>query len=311
MWFYGFRAIQERMTIMANDGMRTQISTKDGFIAALDQSGGSTPGALRLYGIPDSAYSGEAEMFRLMHEMRVRIMTASAFTGARIVAAILFEATMDGAVRGKPVPAFLWEDRGVVPFLKVDKGLEGEKDGVSLMKPIPGLDPLLARAVKLGIFGTKMRSVINLPSKAGIAAIAAQQFEVGAQIAAHGLMPILEPEISIKSPDKAGAEALLRAELIKGLDALPADRQVMLKLTLPEQADFYADCVRHPKVVRVLALSGGYTQEEADARLRKNHGVVASFSRALLEGLSVHQTDTEFNATLEASIQRIYEASNT
>src|SRR6266403_6211624 len=204
-----------RMTIMANDKMRTQISTKDGFIAALDQSGGSTPGALRLYGIPDSAYKGDAEMFRLMHEMRVRIMTAPSFTGARIVAAILFEATMDGQAREKPVPAFLWEERGVVPFLKVDKGLETEHDGVSLMKPMRGLDALLTRAVKLGVFGTKMRSVISLPSKDGIAAVVAQQFDMAAQIAEHGLLPIIEPEVSIKSPGKAGAEAILLAELTK------------------------------------------------------------------------------------------------
>jgi len=248
-------------------------------------------------------------MFRLMHEMRVRIMTAPSFTGASIVAAILFEATMDGAVRGKPVPAFLWEDRTVVPFLKVDKGLEAEKDGVSLMKPMPGLDPLLARAVTLGIFGTKMRSVINLPSKAGIAAIAAQQFEVGAQIAAHGLMPILEPEISIKSPDKAGAEALLRAELIKGLDALPADKQVMLKLTLPEVPDFYSALVSHKRVARVVALSGGYTRADACQRLARNHGMIASFSRALTEGLTRSMSDAAFDAALASSIDAIYQAS--
>jgi fructose-bisphosphate aldolase class I len=209
------------MTIMVNEKMKAQISGKDGFIAALDQSGGSTPGALRLYGIPDSAYSGDAEMFKLMHEMRVRIMTAPAFTGAKVIAAILFEATMDGQAQDKPVPAFLWEERGVIPFLKVDKGLEPESDGVSLMKPIPALDALLTRAVKLGIFGTKMRSVINLPSKEGIAAIVAQQFDVAAQIAGHGLMPIIEPEVLIKSPDKAGAEAILLAELTKQVDALP------------------------------------------------------------------------------------------
>ena len=297
------------MTIMADDKMRTQISSKDGFIAALDQSGGSTPGALRLYGIPDSAYSGDAEMFRLMHEMRVRIMTAPSFTGASIVAAILFEATMDGAVRGKPVPAFLWEDRAVVPFLKVDKGLEAEKDGVSLMKPMPGLDPLLARAVTLGIFGTKMRSVINLPSKAGIAAIVAQQFDVAAQSAAHGLMPIIEPEVSIKSPDKAAAEALLRAELIKGLDALPADKPVMLKLTLPEVPDFYSALVSHKRVARVVALSGGYTRAEACQRLARNHGMVASFSRALIGDLRHSMSDAEFDATLAKAIDEIYRAS--
>ena len=294
---------------MADDRMKTQISGKGGFIAALDQSGGSTPGALRLYGIPDSAYSGDAEMFKLMHEMRVRIMTAPAFAGAKVIAAILFEATMDGQARGKPVPAFLWEERGVVPFLKVDKGLEAEKDGVSLMKPMPGLDPLLARAVTLGVFGTKMRSVINLPSKAGITAIAAQQFEVGAQIARHGLMPILEPEISIKSPDKAGAEALLRAELIVGLDVLPRDSQVMLKLTLPEVPDFYSALVNHPRVARVVALSGGYTRADACRRLAANHGMIASFSRALTEGLVKSMSDAQFDASLAESIDEIYRAS--
>jgi fructose-bisphosphate aldolase class I len=293
---------------MANDKMRTQISTKDGFIAALDQSGGSTPGALRLYGIPDSAYKGDAEMFRLMHEMRVRIMTAPSFTGARIVAAILFEATMDGQARGKPVPAFLWEERGVVPFLKVDKGLEAENEGVSLMKPMPGLDALLARAVTLGIFGTKMRSVINLPLKQGIAAVVAQQFGVAAQIARHGLMPIIEPEVSIKSPDKAGAEALLRAELIGRLDAL-ADGQVMLKLTLPEVPDFYSALVSHKRVARVVALSGGYTRADACRRLAANHGVIASFSRALTEGLTRSMSDAEFDAALAKSIDEIYRAS--
>src|SRR6266850_4257763 len=220
------------MTIMTNDKMMAQISGRDGFIAALDQSGGSTPGALRLYGIPDNAYNGDAEMFRLVHEMRVRIMTAPAFTGAKVVATILFEGTMDGEVRGKPTPAFLWEDRGVVPFIKVDKGLEAEKDGVQVMRPMPELDALLTRAVKHGVFGTKMRSVINLASKEGIAANVAQQFEFGAQIAKQGLMPILEPEVSIKSPSKGEAEALLLAELKKHLDALPEGRKVMLKLTI-------------------------------------------------------------------------------
>jgi fructose-bisphosphate aldolase class I len=294
---------------MANGKMSTQVSTKDGFIAALDQSGGSTPGALRLYGIADSAYSGDAEMFRLMHEMRVRIMTSPAFTGAKVIAAILFEATMDGQVRDKPVPAFLWDERGVVPFLKVDKGLEAEKDGVSLMKPMPGLDGLLDRAAKLGIFGTKMRSVINLASKAGIAAIVAQQFEVGAQIAGHGLMPILEPEISIKSPDKAGAEGLLRSELIARLDALPTDARVMLKLTLPEVPDFYAPLAKHPRVARVVALSGGYTRADACRRLARNHDVIASFSRALTEGLVKSMSDAQFDAALAESIEEIYRAS--
>ena len=294
---------------MANDKMMTQMRDKGGFIAALDQSGGSTPGALRQYGVPETAYSGDAEMFKLMHEMRVRIMTAPAFTGDKVVGAILFEATMDGKAKDKPVPAFLWEDRGVVPFLKVDKGLEAEKDGVSLMKPIPGLDALLGRAVKAGIFGTKMRSVINLASQAGIAANVAQQFEIGAQISAHGLMPILEPEVSIKSPDKAGAEAILVKELTAGLDALPAGRQVMLKLTIPTQADLYAGLTKHKGVARVVALSGGYTRADACKKLAENHGMIASFSRALTEGLSRSMSDAAFNAALGQSIDEIYQAS--
>jgi fructose-bisphosphate aldolase class I len=297
------------ITIMVNEKMLAQMSGKGGFIAALDQSGGSTPGALRLYGIPDSAYSGDAEMFRLMHEMRARIMTAPAFTGAKVVGAILFEATMDGQVQEKPVASFLWEERGVIPFLKVDKGLEAENDGVSLMKPIPGLDTLLTRAVKLGIFGTKMRSVINLPSKAGIAAIAKQQFDVAAQIAGHGLMPIIEPEVSIKSPDKAGAEAILLAELIKNLDASPGGHQVMLKLTIPDVPDLFSPLVNHKRVARVVALSGGYTRAEACKRLAANHGVIASFSRALTEGLTRSMSDAEFQAALAKSIDEIYQAS--
>jgi fructose-bisphosphate aldolase class I len=294
---------------MINGKMMAQISGKGGFIAALDQSGGSTPGALRLYGIPDSAYSGDAEMFRLMHEMRVRVMTAPAFTGAKVIGAILFEGTMDGQVRDKPVPAFLWEERGVVPFLKVDKGLEAETDGVSLMKPIPGLDALLARAVKLGIFGTKMRSVINLPSQQGIAAVVTQQFDVAAQILEHGLMPIIEPEVSIKSPDKADAEAILLAELTRHIDALPEGRQVMLKLTIPEVPDLYSPLISHKSVARVAALSGGYTRAEACRRLAANHGMIASFSRALLENLRQSMSDAEFNATLAKAIDEIYLAS--
>jgi fructose-bisphosphate aldolase, class I len=295
--------------IMANDKMMAQISGKDGFIAALDQSGGSTPGALRLYGIPDSVYSGDAEMFKLMHEMRVRIMTAPAFSGDKVVGAILFEGTMDGKARDKPVPAFLWEDRGVIPFLKVDKGLEAENDGVSMMKPMPTLDSLLARAVKQGIFGTKMRSVINLPSKSGIAAIVKQQFDVGAQIAEHGLVPIIEPEVSIKSPDKAGAEAILLSELTGRLDALPAGRKVMLKLTIPDVQDLYAPLVKHRGVARVVALSGGYTRADACKRLAQNHGVIASFSRALTEGLQQSMSDAEFNDALGKSIDEIYRSS--
>ena len=289
--------------------MLAQISDKAGFIAALDQSGGSTPGALRQYGIPDDAYSGDADMFKLIHEMRVRIITAPAFSGDKVIAAILFEATMDGQAQGKPVPSFLWEDRGVVPFLKVDKGLEAESDGVRLMKPIPGLDALLARAGKLGIFGTKMRSVIEQNSPAGIAAVVKQQFEYGAQIDAGGLMPILEPEVSIKTPDKAGAEKTLRDEIIKGLDALPADKQVMLKLTIPDVADFYKPLIDHPRVLRVVALSGGYTRTEACKLLEKNHGMIASFSRALINDLKKQLSDSEFNAKLAEAIDEIYDAS--
>ncbi len=289
--------------------MVEQATRKHGFIAALDQSGGSTPGALRLYGIPDSAYSSDADMFRLVHEMRVRIMTAPAFNGDKVIAAILFEATMDGQAQGRPVPAFLWEERGVVPFLKVDKGLEAERGGVSLMKPMPDLDALLARAVKLGVAGTKMRSVINLPSKEGIAAVVKQQFEVAAQIAGHGLMPIVEPEVSIKSPDKAGAEAILLAELTRSLDALPDGRQVMLKLTIPEIPDFYAALTRYERVARVVALSGGYTRADACKRLAANHGMVASFSRALIEDLRHSMDDAAFDAVLATVIDEIYQAS--
>ena len=294
---------------MANDKMMVQISGRDGFIAALDQSGGSTPGALRLYGIPDNAYSGDAEMFRLVHQMRVRIMTAPAFTGAKVIAAILFEGTMDGQAREKPVPAFLWEERGIVPFLKVDKGLEAENDGVSLMRPMPALDPLLSRAVALGVFGTKMRSVINLPSKDGIAAVVAQQFDVAVQIAAYGLMPIIEPEVLIKSPDKAGAEAILLAELTRQLDAAPDGPKVMLKLTIPDVPDFYSALTNHKRIARVVALSGGYTRADACRRLAANHRMIASFSRALAEDLKDSMSDAVFDATLAKSIDEIYRAS--
>jgi fructose-bisphosphate aldolase class I len=295
---------------MANDQMMAQMSGKPGFIAALDQSGGSTPGALRLYGIPDSEYKGDdAKMFELVHEMRVRIITAPAFKGDKVIAAILFERTMDGEAKGKPVPAYLWEERGVVPIVKVDKGLEEERDGVRLMKPMPDLDKLLARAAKLGVFGTKMRSVINLASKTGIAAIARQQFEFGNHIAEHGLTPILEPEISIKSPEKAGAERILLDELTKGLDAVPAGRKVMFKLTLPEVPDFYAPLIKDKRVVRVVALSGGYTRDDACGRLAKNHGMIASFSRALAEGLKRSMSEAEFDKELKDSIDEIYQAS--
>ena len=295
---------------MANEKMMTQMSSKPGFIAALDQSGGSTPGALRLYGIPESEYKGDdAKMFELVHEMRVRIITSPAFKGDKVIAAILFERTMDGEAMGKPVPAYLWEDRGVVPFVKVDKGLEAEKDGVSLMKPMPDLDKLLARAVTLGVFGTKMRSVINLASKTGIAAIAKQQFEYGEQIAGHGLLPILEPEISIKSPDKAGAEQILLDELTRGLDGLPMGRKVMLKLTLPETPDHYMPLIKDRRVARVVALSGGYTRAEACRRLALNHGMIASFSRALAQDLRRSMTDAEFDHALAEAIDEIYHAS--
>lgn len=294
---------------MTNDDMALQMATKPGFIAALDQSGGSTPGALRLYGIADSAYSGDEQMFKLMHEMRVRMMSSPAFTGSKVIGAILFEATMDGQAHGKPVPAYLREDRGVVPFLKVDKGLEAEQDGVCLMKPNPGLDALLARAVKAGIYGTKARSTINLPSRSGIAAIVTQQFSTAAQIQAHGLMPIIEPEVLIKSPDKPGAEALLRDELLRALDALPASRRVMLKLTIPDVKDLYLPLVQHERVARVVALSGGYSRDDACARLAANHGMIASFSRALAENLKARMTDAEFDRALAESIEEIYQAS--
>ena len=289
--------------------MAAQISGKSGFLAALDQSGGSTPGALRLYGIPDNAYSSDEEMFRLMHEMRVRIMTAPAFTGAKVIGAILFERTMNGEARGRPVPDFLWRDRGVVPFLKVDKGLQAESNGASLMRPIPEIDALLSRAVRLGIFGTKMRSTINLASRDGIAAVVAQQFSLAAQIATHGLLPIIEPEVLIKSPDKAGAEAILLEELHRKLDALPDGLNVMLKLTIPEVPDHYAPLVKHKRVVRVVALSGGYTRADACRRLSANHDMVASFSRALVEDLRHSMNDDTFNAALAKSIDEIYRAS--
>jgi fructose-bisphosphate aldolase, class I len=298
------------MTIMADDKMMSQMSRNAGFIAALDQSGGSTPGALRLYGIPDSDYTDDQQkMFRLIHEFRVRIMTAPAFTGHKVIGSILFEGTMDGEVRGKPTPSYLWEDRGVVPFVKVDRGLEPEKDGVQLMRPMPQLDQVCERAVKLGVYGTKMRSVINLANKDGIAAIAAQQFEFGDQITKHGLMPILEPEVSIKSPDKKGAEAILFDELKKLTDALPAGRQVMFKLTLPDVPDLYRPLANHPRCARVVALSGGYSRADACQKLAANHGMIASFSRALVQDLRASMKDAEFEAALAQSIDEIFDAS--
>ena len=280
-----------------------------GFIAALDQSGGSTPKALSLYGINETAYASEAEMFDLIHAMRARIASASAFTGDKVIGAILFERTLERKIGGKPSAAFLWEERGVVPFLKVDKGLAEAANGVRMMKPIPDLDALLTRAVAHGIFGTKMRSVIDAASPRGIAAVVAQQFELGAQILGHGLVPIIEPEVTISIPDKAEAEDLLRAEILKHLDALPQGQEVMLKLTLPEAANHYKPLVDHPHAMRVVALSGGYPRKEANARLAANSGVIASFSRALTEGLCAQQSDSDFNATLQHTIDEIFAAS--
>lgn len=294
---------------MVDAGMMAQMAGREGFIAALDQSGGSTPGALRNYGIADTDYSGEEAMFRLMHEMRVRIMTAPAFSGDKVIGAILFEKTMDGEAGGKQVPAFLWEDRGVVPFLKVDKGLAAEENGVQLLKPMPELDDLLARAVKKGIFGTKMRSVIANADRTGIAAVVKQQFEIGRRILGHGLVPIIEPEVSIKSPTKAEAETILLDAILQELDALPAGERVMLKLTLPTVADLYEPLVAHAAVVRVVALSGGYSRAEACEKLSRNHGMIASFSRALTEDLKVTMSKAEFDASLAGTIDEIYRAS--
>jgi fructose-bisphosphate aldolase class I len=289
--------------------MAQQAAKKDGFIAALDQSGGSTPKALKLYGIPESAYSGEPDMYRLVHEMRARIIKSPAFTGDKVMGAILFERTMDGEIDGTPTAEYLWKQRGVVPFLKVDKGLADEVDGTQLMKAMPDLDKLLTRAVAKGIFGTKMRSVINAANPKGIAAVVAQQFEVGKQILSHGLMPIIEPEVTISIADKAQAEEILLSETLKQLDALPADKQVMLKLTLPTKTNLYLPLVKHPRVMRVVALSGGYSRDEANKILAANDGIIASFSRALTEGLSAQQSDAEFDASLAKAINDIFQAS--
>jgi len=286
-----------------------KVKQGNGFIAALDQSGGSTPKALKLYGIPESAYSNEDEMFDLMHEARARIMTSPAFTGDRVLGAILFEGTMDRQVEGRDTPDYLWSVKKVVPFLKVDKGLADEADGVQLMKPITNLDDLLNRAVKKGVFGTKMRSVIKHANERGVDAIVDQQFDIGRQILAADLVPIIEPEVDIHSPSKAEAEAQLKAAILRQLDQLADDQHVMLKLTLPDTDNFYLDLVNHPNVLKVVALSGGYTREEANAKLSRNKGVVASFSRALTEGLTKQQSDDEFNATLDGTIESIYKAS--
>jgi fructose-bisphosphate aldolase class I len=298
-------------TLGFNEQQLQKMKTHPGFIAALDQSGGSTPGALRLYGIKEGAWSNEDEMFAIVHQMRTRIITSPSFTGERIIAAILFENTMDRDIERRPTADYLWNVKRVVPFLKVDKGLAAEKDGVQLLKPMPELAALLDKAKAKGIFGTKMRSFIKQANGAGIKDIVSQQFEVAGQIIAAGLLPIIEPEVDIHCPEKARAEELLKAAILEQLDELPAGQLVMLKLTLPEKDDFYADCIRHPNVVRVVALSGGYAREEANDRLRRNHGIVASFSRALVEGLSAQQSDAEFNALLDGSIQSIFEASNT
>jgi len=294
-----------------NEQQLQKMQTHPGFIAALDQSGGSTPNALRLYGIKEGAWSNEDEMFAIVHQMRTRLMTSPSFTGERILAAILFENTMDRDIAGQPTADYLWHVKRVVPFLKVDQGLAAEKEGVQLMKPMPGLAALLDKAKAKGIFGTKMRSVIKQANTASIKDIVRQQFEVAEQISAAGLVPIIEPEVDIHCPDKAEAEEVLKAALLEDLNALPVDQLVMLKLTLPEHDDCYAACVSHPNVVRVVALSGGYRLEEANNRLRRNHGIVASFSRALVEGLTAQQSDAEFNALLDARIQSIFEASNT
>jgi fructose-bisphosphate aldolase class I len=296
---------------MPNAQQLNAIQSRAGFIAALDQSGGSTPKALKLYGIPETAYSGEQQMMDKIHEMRTRIMMSPSFGGDRILGAILFEATMDRTVGGKPTAQFLWENKKIVPFLKVDKGLADEKDGVQVMKPMPDLDKLLDRAVKGGIFGTKMRSVIKLPNPAGIEAVVKQQFEIGKQILAKGLVPIIEPEVDIKSPNKAECEKLLKQSILSHLGKLKPDQKVMLKLTLPSTADFYMDLIKHPNVLRVVALSGGYSRKEANALLAKNHGMTASFSRALTEGLTAQQTDAEYNKALDESIGSIFEASKT
>jgi fructose-bisphosphate aldolase class I len=298
-------------SIDLNEQQLQRMKTHPGFIAALDQSGGSTPKALALYGINEGAWSNEDEMFASVHQMRTRMITSPSFTGERIIGAILFENTMDRNIDGQPTADYLWNIKHVVPFLKVDKGLDAEKDGVQLMKPMPALGALLEKARSKRIFGTKMRSVIKQASAAGIKDIVNQQFELAAQIIAAGLVPIVEPEVDIHCLEKAKAEGLLKAAILEKLNQLPAGQLVMLKLTLPEQDNFYADFVKHPKVLRVVALSGGYSREEANKRLRTNHGIVASFSRALAEGLSAQQSDAQFNGMLDNSIQSIFEASNT
>ncbi|WP_298020152.1 fructose bisphosphate aldolase [uncultured Parasphingopyxis sp.] len=295
---------------MTDPKMMEQMRDGQGFIAALDQSGGSTPKALAGYGVDESAWSSDDEMFDLIHQMRTRIITAPSFGNGKVIGAILFEKTMDGEADGKPVPEALW-DRGIVPFLKVDKGLEGEDDGVQMMKPMPELDALCKRAVAKGVFGTKMRSVINKASESGIAAIVTQQFKVGKQILSHGLMPIIEPEVNIKSADRAASDKILLAQITKQLDALDDGQQVMLKLSIPVEPNLYKPLIDHPKVLRVVALSGGYSTDEACAELAKNEGMIASFSRGLLQDLRASQSDEEFDATLGGAIDQIHAASVT
>ncbi|MFM8867839.1 MAG: fructose bisphosphate aldolase [Ilumatobacteraceae bacterium] len=294
-----------------NTEQTSKMRSGKGFIAALDQSGGSTPKALKLYGVEESEYSGEDQMFDLIHGMRTRIIKSKSFGGDRVLGAILFEGTMDRAIDGTPTAQFLWESKGVIPFLKVDKGLADEADGVQVMKAMPELDKLLAKAVQAGIFGTKMRSVIKQASASGIKAVVAQQFAVGRQILAAGLVPIIEPEVDIKCPQKAEAEKLLKAEILAELAKQPADQPIMLKLTLPEEDGFYSELVSHPSVLRVVALSGGYSRDESNARLARNKGVIASFSRALTEGLSAKQSESEFDSMLDSTIASIYAASIT
>lgn len=294
-----------------NIDMRQQMGSGKGFIAALDQSGGSTPKALKLYGVDESAYSSEAEMFDLVHAMRARIITNPAFNGNKVIAAILFEMTMDRDIEGQPTPSYLWDIKRVVPIVKVDLGLADEVDGTQVMKPMPHLDDLCKRAVSKGVFGTKMRSNINAANPAGIKAVVDQQFDVALQILGHGLVPIIEPEVNIKSADKAQSEALLRDALLAGLDRIPDGQQVMFKLSLPSENDFYKVLIEQPKVLRVVALSGGYSRDNACDMLSANHGMIASFSRALSEGLTAQQSDAEFTATLQAAIDEIYAASIT
>ena len=299
------------MSAGINPDQLQKAKTEKGFIAALDQSGGSTPKALKLYGVDESEYKSDAEMFDLVHAMRTRIIKSPAFTGSRILGAILFEMTMNRSIDGKGTAEFLWQNKQILPFLKIDNGLADETNGAQIMKPIPELGARLESAKSHGVFGTKMRSVIKLGNKTGIRDVVKQQFEIGKEILSAGLVPIIEPEVDIKSPEKSAAETLLKAEIIAQLNSLNANQNVMLKLTLPNETGFYAELVKHPRVVRVVALSGGYSREEANKKLAQNHGVIASFSRALTEGLSAQQSETQFNGALDAAIQAIYEASNT